>query len=478
MSHPGAGLQSQLADAVHGSALVQGLGDLTTSLPEFLDQLDAVSLVLLVVTLIAFTVPVFILFPPIPVERSDALRQTHSHVGLPPSQTNLRDQLSPVHRVQFGLAPKVQSLFVYPIKSCRGIELARSKVVPTGLEHDRLYTFAQLRTPVPAPAAAADATSPTGDQQSKPVWELLTQRQLPLLANVKVDLWVPDPAKTSRQLGTVNDAFLVVRFPWMDYGPRGLVQWVTAKISRGFQAKSEKEFMLPIAFPDNQEIKARGYTFANVKIWKDVTFALNVGAEVPPELAQYLGVKHRLGLFRMDPSKQREVFRCAQPQSVLGYQPAVDFQDAYPLHLLNLTSMQDLDTLLLKDDTMNGLDARRFRPNIIISGAEQYDEETWKAINLKHPSTNDECGFDVACRTVRCKLPNVDPGTGIRHKVEPDRALRKFRDVDEGAPKMGCLGMQLCPMFPPATAAENLESYVEVGMEIDVLKRGSHHFLK
>ncbi|KPM38751.1 hypothetical protein AK830_g7808 [Neonectria ditissima] len=476
MPQPGAGLQSQLADVVHGSALVQGLGDLTTSLPEFLDQLDAVSLVLLVVTLVAFTVPIFILFPPIPVERSDALRQTHSRVGLPPKRTNLRDQLSPVHRAQSGRPPKVQSLHVYPIKSCRGIELARSKVLPSGLEHDRLYTFAQLRTP--APGAGAGPASSSGHQQPKPAWEFLTQRQLPLLANVKVDLWVPDAAKTSRQLGVVNDAFLVVRFPWMDRGPRGLAQWVTAKMSRGLRAEPEKEFMLPISFPDKQEIKARGYTFADVKIWKDVTFALNVGTEVPPELTQYLGVKHRLGLFRMDPSKQREVFRCAQPESVLGYQPAIDFQDGYPLHLLSLTSMQDLDTLLLKDETMKGLDARRFRANIIISGAEKYEEETWKTINLKHPSTNDECGFDVACRTVRCKLPNVDPSTGIRHKVEPDRALRKFRDVDEGAPKMGCLGMQLCPMFPPVSTAKELESYIEVGMRIDVLKHGSHRYVK
>lgn len=476
MSQPGSGafgLQSQLADATHASALVQRLGHFsTTTLPAFVYQLDAVSLLLLVVTLVAFLVPVFILFPPIPVERSDALRQTHSMLGLPPNSTNLRDQMSPVHRAQPGRSAKVQSLYIYPIKSCRGIELARSRVLSSGLEFDRLYTFAQLR----APAGAGAATS--GDLQAKPVWQFLTLRQLPLLANVKVDLWTPDPTKTSRLLGKVDEAFLVVRFPWMDRGLRGLAQWVSAKLSRGLQAEPEKEFMLPVSFPSDQDIKACGYTFANVKIWNDVTFALNVETELPPELAQYLGVQHRLGLFRMDPSKRREVFRNAQRKSELGYQPVVDFHDGYPLHLLSLTSMQNLDTLLLKDEALEELDARRFRPNIITSGSEEYEEETWKVINLKHPSTNEECHFDVSCRTVRCKLPNVDPQTGIRHKVEPDRALRKFRDVDEGAPKMGCMGMQLCPIFPNAKSVDEPDAYIEVGMSIDVVKRGSHLYIK
>lgn len=77
-----------------------------------------------------------------------------------------------------------------------------------------------------------------------------------------------------------------------------------------------------------------------------------------------------------------------------------------------------------------------------------------------------------------CKLPNVDPDTGIRHKAEPDRALRKFRDVDEGAPKMGCMGMQLCPMFPDAKSAGMLQSYIEVGMDIDVKQRAYHVYIE
>lgn len=71
-------------------------------------------------------------------------------------------------------------------------------------------------------------------------------------------------------------------------------------------------------------------------------------------------------------------------------------------------------------------------------------------------------------------MPNVDPATGIRHKVEPDNSLRKYRNIDEGAPKSGCFGMQLCPIFPSTDGPEALELSLEVGMEIKVLQRGKH----
>lgn len=73
----------------------------------------------------------------------------------------------------------------------------------------------------------------------------------------------------------------------------------------------------------------------------------------------------------------------------------------------------------------------------------------------------------------------MDPATGVRHKVEPDRSLRKLREVDEGAPKMGCLGMQLCPLFDGTTdRVEFMQAWLEVGMEVSVEQRGEHVYIK
>lgn len=75
-------------------------------------------------------------------------------------------------------------------------------------------------------------------------------------------------------------------------------------------------------------------------------------------------------------------------------------------------------------------------------------------------------------------MPNVDAITGARHGVEPDKSLRKFRDVDEGAPRMGCLGMQLCPLFEGSERVEYMQGWLEVGMAVDVLERGEHVYIK
>lgn len=280
---------------------------------------DPVAIFLVIVTLVVFVVPIFILFPPVPVDTDDVLGQTHSRIGLEGSRSNLPRRAA-VEPVKDSQQARIQSLWVYPIKSCKGIELEKSNVLPTGLEHDRLYTLAAL----------PDATTP--GQKEDEVWRFQTQRQLPLLANVAIDLWLPDVNKQSRALGRPKEGFIVVKFPWADAGYRGYLQRATAKLSRGWSAIPRKEFMLPLDFPTAEEQSRSGYGRANVKVWKEVVKALDMSKEIPPELPRYLGVKGKLGLFRMDPAvKQREVFRCALRKETLGYQPVVDFQDAVSL---------------------------------------------------------------------------------------------------------------------------------------------------
>ncbi|KAK3294838.1 uncharacterized protein B0H64DRAFT_443870 [Chaetomium fimeti] len=360
--------------------------------------------------------------------------------------------------------PPIRSLWIYPLKSCRGIKVHQSKVLPTGLEFDRLYTFAQLKSPFPV-----SLQSPSPEKEAH-AWHFITQRQFPLLATVSVDLFTPDPAKTR---GSVGDSsapapapYLLVRFPWRERGVRGALGWAGAKLARGWRARPEREFVLPVAFPSPDEIAARGYAREEVAVWRDAVPALNMRADLPPELALYLGVSNTLGLFRVDPACLRAVRRCAPSRAEAGYQPVTGFQDAYPLHLLNLTSVRDFDAKIEKDEELRELDPRRFRANIIVDGDENpYDEETWKKVRFNPGPSNkrDASTFHVSCRTVRCKLPNVNQETGFRHPVQPDKALRKFREVDEGAKHMGCLGMQVTPLFP----TEDLESWVEVGMGHD-----------
>ena len=393
-------------------------------------RLDYEGLYVLFLTVAAFLMPMILVFPPVPPQRSDALLQTHSRAGLRPSESNLRDQFKSKFKSKSksgaesaqGPKARVQSLHIYPVKSCRGIEVRQAKVLPTGLEFDRIYMFAQLRSQFPAPVEAA-----SGDvTKDAHAWQFLTQRQFPRLATVKVDLWLPDEEKLRRQglLGpggaADEEAFLVLRFPWRDRGWRGVLQALGAKLAhRSPFAVPEREILLPTSCPPTEEIRAKGYEFEDVRIWRDTVAALNMEKELPEELRLYLGVSNRLGLFRVDPARLREVYRCAPKRVEAGYQPVTGFQDAvsfaptpycawfarpelrlrvlvvvdassksarvlislvssnfeavdanpqhkqYPLHIMNLSSVKEFSSHVPKDETLKELEVRRFRPNII-----------------------------------------------------------------------------------------------------------------
>ncbi|KAK4463700.1 molybdenum cofactor sulfurase [Cladorrhinum samala] len=442
--------------------------------------IDATGILLLLVTISVFLWPLFIFFPPIPPTERDALLETHSPVGLGSSKKPKKKESgrslggSPASAT--ATTTTIRDLWIYPIKSCKGIQVAESKVRPWGLEFDRLYTFAQLKSPFPV-----SLDSPN-DEKTAHKWEFITQRQFSLLATVRVELYVPDVDKArGRPLDSkVSDSFLLVRFPWQERGLHGAIGWLAAKLLRGRKAVPEKEFILPVTFPSEREIEARSYSHEQVAIWKETVTALNMEADLPRELRLYLGVSNRLGIFRIDPARLREVYRCAPTRVEAGYQPVTGFQDAYPLHLLNLSSVRDFGAKIENDDFRGGLDPRRFRANIIVDGKDTspYDEETWKKVRFTGGAKkNSSSTFHVSCRTVRCKMPNVDQENGIRHPVEPDRSLRQLREVDAGARLMGCLGMQLTPLFDEATGPE-LESWVEVGMEVAVLERGEHLYIR
>lgn len=323
--------------------------------PSGSQAVDGAGIFLVLVTIAVFFIPIFILFPPVPPSQSDALAQTHLKVGLDRSKSNVKT------RAARTTDPTVQSLWIYPVKSCAGIELSRSKVLPQGLEFDRLFTFAQLKSPFPVASDGGD------EGKGEHSWHFITQRQFPLLATVKVELYVPD---ASRKVPAGEDAstesFIILRFPWRERGVAGVLATVASKMRRGLKAQAEKEVLLPVAFPSEEEIKERWYDWEKVKIWKDTVQALNLGEDVPEELRLYLGVSNKLGLFRVDPQRLREVMRCAPRKAEAGYQPVTGFQDAYPLHLLNVSSVKDLEGKVGRQEGMSEeLDVRRFRSNII-----------------------------------------------------------------------------------------------------------------
>jgi uncharacterized protein YcbX len=386
--------------ALPPSGILGTLGTLGTSG----NPIDAGGIFLVLITIAVFLLPIFALFPPLPPSPSDAAAQTHTKLGLPRSRSNLKNLNPAVKETKDGEG-KIQSLWIYPIKSCRGIEVSRARVIPQGLQFDRLFTFAQLKSSFPA--SSTQATQGMEEKKDEHAWHFITQRQFPLLATVTVDLWVPDEGKKAPSVEwtdrkDLSDVFLIVRFPWREAGFMGSLAWLAAKLRGGLSAQPEKEILLPVAVPSKEEMDSRGYVYDQVTIWKDTIEAIDMSAELPRELQLYLGVSNKLALFRVDSARLREVMRCAPRKDVAGYQPVTGFQDAYPLHMINLTSLRDFEGKVGLDKDLTELDVRRFRANVIIDEVDAYDEETWKIISFKSKDQDGQRSeFDVSCRTVR-----------------------------------------------------------------------------
>ncbi len=216
---------------------------------------------------------------------------------------------------------RVKSLWIYPVKSCKGVELNRGNILATGMEYDRQFTFAQLKSPFPVAADTPDK------EKAAHKWEFITQRQYPLLARVRTEMWVPDQSVEGyvpHAEDVESGGVVILSFPHQEPGWRGkLAQWGAA--IKG--TVPEKHFRIPFD-PTPAQVEKAGYKYEEMTIWKDRVIALNMELEIPEELRYYLGISNKLGLFRVDNQALREVHRCAPKKEELGWQPVTGFQDA------------------------------------------------------------------------------------------------------------------------------------------------------
>ncbi|KAF2180559.1 hypothetical protein K469DRAFT_639485 [Zopfia rhizophila CBS 207.26] len=354
---------------------------------------------------------------------------------------------------------KVKALFIYPLKSCTGVELDKAEVIRTGLKYDRQFTLGQYVTGLP---------SLQGKVESE--WNFVTQRTFPRLAKVETEIWVPDreaPGYSPDAEYVKNEGCLVIRFPFspdVDFSIDGFKAYgriFAAKLAG--KPEPMVEFRVPFN-PTKERIKKMKYKSENIKIWKDMPEALNMGCEVPEEvmakLKYTLGVTNPLTLFRIDTTRYREVYKCAPKEKDVGFQTIIGMADSYPMHIMNLASVHHVASQLPKGSMK--LNALRYRANVYITGPPAFSEDSWAKARIGNGT------YHISCRTTRCKLPNVDPETGIADRNEPGTTMRKYRVIDKGS-QSPCLGMQVTPLT---------EGEVKIGAEVELLEEGEHFFLK
>ncbi len=166
-------------------------------------------------------------------------------------------------------------------------------------------------------------------------------------------------------------------------------------------APGMQPLQVPIPFPGNgQRLLARLFD-------DDVDVQLAADS-AHGWFTQFLGAPCRL-VYQPDDSF-RQVNRIYAAKGV-----SVSLADGFPLLLINQGSLDDLNRRLDEPVQM-----RRFRPNLVIEGAEPFAEDAWRKVRVG------EVEFSLAKPCARCSIPTVNPETGEMGR-EPMRTLATFR---------------------------------------------------
>ncbi|MEU6758180.1 MOSC N-terminal beta barrel domain-containing protein [Streptomyces sp. NPDC046685] len=132
----------------------------------------------------------------------------------------------------------------------------------------------------------------------------------------------------------------------------------------------------------------------------------------------YLGVEARL-VHLDDPAVRRPV----DPDYALPGE-TVSLADGYPVLLSTLASLDALNSLIARGDhpEEGPLPMNRFRPNVVVSGAEAWAEDGWRRIAIG------DAVFRGARECGRCIVTTTDQETAERGK-EPLKTLALHRRI-------------------------------------------------
>ncbi len=107
------------------------------------------------------------------------------------------------------------------------------------------------------------------------------------------------------------------------------------------------------------------------------------------------------------------------------------FADSLPILLASASSYERVEL-----EYGRSFDQQRFRANIIVSGSQAFEEDTWSEVSIHSVS------LSGAKPCARCQLVNVEPSTGEVEKAGVLKALANFRQKDHKV----YFGQQMVPI--------------------------------
>lgn len=239
---------------------------------------------------------------------------------------------------------QLSEIYIYPVKSLRGIAVKSAEITELGLQYDRNWML-------------VDAN-----------YRFLSQRTVPGMALLDVAI------KTDHLLIT-----------------------------------DRKKRSSPLQVPFQDE---NSHHQSMVNIWNDDCLAREVGYFADQWFSEVLGSPVKLMHYSAESQRLVDTDYASQGEKV-------SFSDGFPFLLIGIASLEDLNQRLEQPLPMN-----RFRPNLVVSGFEPYDEDSWDRFKIGTSV------FRAAKPCARCRITTVNQDTGIAGK-EPLKTLATYRLQDQ-----------------------------------------------
>ncbi len=205
---------------------------------------------------------------------------------------------------------------------------------------------------------------------------------------------------------------------------------------------------LDLSAPDLPDLRVEvpGAAPVPVSVWRSHISAAPAEDEAHQWFTKIIGRSARL-VYLDDPTRR------VPNQDFAAAGDRVSFADGYPLLLATAESLDDLNAHIADGTHADEgpLPIIRFRPSVVVQGAQPWDEDGWRRIRIGAAVFRAVKGCD------RCVLTLVDPDTAIKGK-EPIATLARHRRWDGAT----WFGMSLVPDTPGAT--------IRVGDDVEILE--------
>ncbi|KAJ5822955.1 MOSC N-terminal beta barrel [Penicillium robsamsonii] len=326
---------------------------------------------------------------------------------------------------------EIISLRMYPIKSCRGLEVQSTVLKQHGLDLDRRWML-------------IDASSNT----------FLTIRQIPDMTRIRTAL-------------SADGDDLIVSIP-----KPGTNESSQDKFEHQVQDQDQDQehqfHTIRIPSHPSPQWLAENTNPGPVQIWDTHTDGYRYSDEINAPFSAFL--RRDVALVYKGPTPR--VLKGNGAPSHLGRVQTTGFPDVHPVLIASEASLAELNARLGKAG-VDPITVERFRPNIVVRGGAPWSEDSWKLVRINGQKCGDgeavirpSLDLDIVARCARCQVPNVDPDTALKHKKQPWDTLVSYRRVDEGIKYKPCFGMLSAPRN---------EGTIEVGMELEVLEETTEH---